>query len=230
MAATRPRSAEPARAEPAERAGRAKRLPAAERRAALLETAAQLLDAGGADALRMDALARAAGVSRPVVYEHFGDRDGLVAALIREHGTRLHGQVADAVAGADTFEDELRAAVRAYLAGVREQGAALRGLLRSSGAAPEVEEVRAAIWEAATTRWARRYRDEVDIGAADAEALASFHLHGLWSLADRWLAGTLSARRVEQIHLAIVTGSLHEVARSVPRARRRVSERRPRGG
>ncbi len=161
----------------------------------------------------MDALARAAGVTRPVVYEHFGDREGLIVALIEEHGARLQARVSAAIAGNQTFEEELRAAVRAYLAGVREQGAALRGLLRSGGPSPAVEEVRAAIWDRGTKRWAARYRQEVDLVPADAEALASFHLHGLWSLSDRWLAGKLSARRVEELHLAVVDGSLREVAR-----------------
>ncbi len=195
------------------RPARAKRLPAAERRAALLDAAAELLETGGSDALRMDALARAAGVSRPVVYEHFGDRDGLLATLIEDYGTRLQARIAAAVAEEDGLEAELRAAVRGYLAGVGEQGAALRGLLRSTGPSPAVEQVRSDIWERGTKRWAARYRRDFVIGQAEAEALAAFHLHGLWSLSDRWLAGKLSARRVEELHLAIVMGSLAEVAR-----------------
>ena len=55
---------------------RALRTDPRERRRQLLDTAEQLLAAGGSDALRMDAVARAAGVTRPVVYEHFGDQIG----------------------------------------------------------------------------------------------------------------------------------------------------------
>ena len=41
-----------------------------------------LVAAGGFDALTIDGVARAAKVSRPVVYDLFGDLDGLVTALI----------------------------------------------------------------------------------------------------------------------------------------------------
>jgi AcrR family transcriptional regulator len=203
---------------------RAARLAPAERRAQLLDVASQLLEAGGSDALRMDAVARSAGVTRPVVYEHFGDREGLIVALIEKHGARLDAgpaQEGEAAlpprraatgAGSTSLEDEVAAGVRWYLAQVRTQGAALRGLLRSAGMSPRVEQARSAIWIAATERWATRYREEVDIDPVEARALAAFHLHGLWALADQHLAGTLSARHVERLHLAIVRSSLKAVA------------------
>ncbi len=188
-------------------------MPAAQRRQSLLDTATELLEQGGSDALRMDALAKAAGVTRPVVYEHFGDREGLIIALIQRHGARLRQQISEALAEATSFEDELARSVRAYLAEVREHGAALRALLRSVGVSPEIERTRAGIWTGGNRRWAARYREEFKLTAKDAEAMASFHLHGLWSLADQWLAGKLSARRVEQLHVATVLGSLREVSR-----------------
>lgn len=197
----------------APRSPRAPRLAPPERRRLLLAAATGLLEAGGSDALRMDALARAAGVTRPVVYEHFGDREGLIVALIQEHGAAMQARVGAAVAEADGFEAQIVAGVRAYLASVKGQGAAIRGLVRSAGISPKVEAARAAIWDQGTARWGARYRQEFVLNRADAEALAAFHLHGLWSLSDRWLAGQLSARRVEQLHLAVVRSSLAEVSR-----------------
>lgn len=202
--------------EPAEpgRRPRAPRMAPAERRQQLLGVATDLLEEGGPDALRMDALARAAGVSRPVVYEQFGDRDGLIVALVHEHAVRLQAAASASRAGdqpAD-LEAELAAMVRAYLVRVREQGAALRSLLRSSGPSPRVDQARALIWQVAIDRWASRYQEEVPLRRADAEALAGYHLQGLWSLAERHLAGQLSARRVEQLHVATVLASLHALA------------------
>lgn len=208
-----PRTTATKRAEPPRRP-RAPRMAPAERRQQLLGVATELLEEGGPDALRMDALARAAGVSRPVVYEQFGDRDGLIVALVHEYAVRLQAAATESRDSDQPgdLEAELTAMVRAYLARVREQGAALRSLLRSSGPSPRVDQARALIWQVAIDRWATRYRDEVALRRADAEALAGYHLQGLWSLAERHLAGQLSARRVEELHVATVLASLHAVA------------------
>jgi len=55
---------------------------AQDRRRQLLDVARDLLNADGFDALTVEAVARKAGVTRPVVYDLFGDLDGLVTALI----------------------------------------------------------------------------------------------------------------------------------------------------
>jgi len=57
------------------------RLPKQARREQLLDTALALVRAEGADGLSLPTLAEAAGVSRPIVYDHFGTRPGLLLAL-----------------------------------------------------------------------------------------------------------------------------------------------------
>ena len=112
---------------------RATRTPPAQRRELLLDAAEQLLAEGGSDALRMDALARAGGVTRPVVYDHFGDRDGLVIALLQRHAELVSTHVAAAVVPGAPFDDQLRAATRAYLDIARRRGAAIRSEERRVG-------------------------------------------------------------------------------------------------
>lgn len=51
-----------------------------EAHAAILAATAELLDAGGVDAVTVDAVARRAGVARTTVYRHFGGLDGLIVA------------------------------------------------------------------------------------------------------------------------------------------------------
>ncbi|WP_280425861.1 TetR/AcrR family transcriptional regulator [Nocardia carnea] len=53
------------------------------RREQLLDAALAIVRADGADGLTLPTLAEAAGVSRPVVYDHFGTRPGLLLALYR---------------------------------------------------------------------------------------------------------------------------------------------------
>ncbi|QWP77371.1 TetR/AcrR family transcriptional regulator [Lysobacter sp. K5869] len=61
----------------------AKRMAKAERREQLLETAMAIVREQGTDALTLGYLAERAGVSKPIAYEHFGTRSGLLIALYK---------------------------------------------------------------------------------------------------------------------------------------------------
>ncbi|MBM3095238.1 TetR family transcriptional regulator [Ensifer sp. T173] len=73
-----------------------------ERRAQLIETSKEILRECGADALTLGNLAERAGVSKPIAYEHFGTREGLLIALSREieerHTDKLKKALLDAPA------------------------------------------------------------------------------------------------------------------------------------
>ncbi|RKR06708.1 TetR family transcriptional regulator [Kushneria sinocarnis] len=60
-----------------------RRLSAAERRRQLLDTALEIVREEGADRLTLGHLAARAGVSKPVAYDHFGTRSGLLIELYR---------------------------------------------------------------------------------------------------------------------------------------------------
>lgn len=191
---------------------RAPRLAHADRRQVLLDVALALLEDGGSEAVRMDALARAAGVSRPVVYEHFANREALLIALIEEHGRHLGLDFPRAGGSPHDFEAELRASVRAYLDQVRRRGVALRALQNAVGFSAAIERTRERLWSAGIDRWAERYCVYCGIDRADARALAEFHLQGLWALAGRCANGEITAQRVEDLHVAVVIGSLQQLA------------------
>jgi AcrR family transcriptional regulator len=59
------------------------RVPRAVRRGQLLELAETLFMEKGYQGFSIDELCRAAGVSRPIVYEHFGSKDGIYIACLR---------------------------------------------------------------------------------------------------------------------------------------------------
>ncbi|MEV6065425.1 helix-turn-helix domain-containing protein [Nocardia sp. NPDC052001] len=69
--------------EPAERAD------AARNRKLLLEAAVELVRRDGADALTMDAVAKQAGVGKGTVFRRFGNRAGLMYALLDESDRNL---------------------------------------------------------------------------------------------------------------------------------------------
>jgi AcrR family transcriptional regulator len=64
---------------------RPERRDAADNRQRILRAATELLAAHGSAGLTMDAVAAAAGVGKGTVFRRFGDRSGLVQALLHDH-------------------------------------------------------------------------------------------------------------------------------------------------
>jgi AcrR family transcriptional regulator len=183
-----------------------------ERRRQLLDAAERMLIDGGSDALRMDAVARAGGVSRPVVYEHFGDRDGLVVALLDRHAERTSAAVAAAVSPGQPFSNELRAATHAYLLAARTGGPAMRALVSAERLSPTIEAARRRYWGAAATHWAQRYRHHRPLPEVDAFALATAHLAALASLAGLCIEGRLDVVHATDLHVRSTLAALDAVA------------------
>lgn len=55
------------------------------KRAAVLDAALSLFSGQGFDGASMDQIAQAAGVSKLTVYSHFGDKEGLLSAVVRAY-------------------------------------------------------------------------------------------------------------------------------------------------
>lgn len=84
-------------------------------RTKILDFAVAAIDAGGEAAVRVHDIAAQAGISVPVIYHYFGNRNGLVIAAQAERFTRQSradvNAIGRAVAKCST-RDELRAALR----------------------------------------------------------------------------------------------------------------------
>jgi AcrR family transcriptional regulator len=74
-----------------------RKLTKAERRKQLLETAHEIVRAEGTDALTLGYLAERAGVTKPIAYEHFETRAGLLTALYQEIDDRSVASLMDAL-------------------------------------------------------------------------------------------------------------------------------------
>lgn len=64
----------------------------------------------------MDTIAAEAGITKPILYRHFRDRDGLVAALADRYATELRGVLSGALAAGDDARTLFVGTVDAYLA------------------------------------------------------------------------------------------------------------------
>jgi AcrR family transcriptional regulator len=91
------------------------RVPRAVRERQIIELAEDLFSERGYQGASMDALARRAGVTKPVVYELFGSKDGLFRACLERSAERLATVVAEAVRAEEDPEKKVRAGGLAFL-------------------------------------------------------------------------------------------------------------------
>jgi AcrR family transcriptional regulator len=108
------------------------------RREQLLDAAKALVNEAGFHAVSIEAVARRAGITRPVVYRHFEDLGALLEALVERETVRALGQLQEFVPrelGGDPRED-LVASLRGYLRAVASDPVTWRLMLVPPEGAP----------------------------------------------------------------------------------------------
>lgn len=96
------------------------RLPAPARREQILDVSVQVFAQRGFHATSMNDVAEAAGVTKPVLYQHFDSKQDLYLALLDEAGTRLRTAVRKAVADATSGKQQTELGFKAYFRWVAE--------------------------------------------------------------------------------------------------------------
>jgi AcrR family transcriptional regulator len=110
-----------------------KRLTAEERRAAIRDSALEVFARRGYHAASIDDIARDAGVSKALIYEHFASKQELYAELLEHHAGELFERLAAAIAEAGPGGAErLRVGVDAFYAFVEEHRVAWRMIFREA--------------------------------------------------------------------------------------------------
>jgi AcrR family transcriptional regulator len=85
-------------------------------RDALVAAAADLMDAGGLEAVTLREVGRRAGVSHNAPYKHFADKEALLAAVAARELDRRRAVMLDVLAATESPEAVLRAAMHGYVA------------------------------------------------------------------------------------------------------------------
>ncbi|MHB1533734.1 MAG: TetR/AcrR family transcriptional regulator [Acidimicrobiales bacterium] len=119
------------------------RLPAAQRRTQLLEVALELFGARGFHLTAMDDIAEVAGVTKPVLYQHFASKQQLYRELIERVGGDLVEALAAAASAEASPSARVQAGFRAYFTFVCERTSAFELLF--GGGAQRTEEFAEAI-------------------------------------------------------------------------------------
>lgn len=114
-----------------------------ERLRQLLAQAWRLVREEGTEALSLGRLAEQAGVTKPVVYDHFGTRAGLLAALYRDFDAR-QGALMDAALAASgpTLEEKAEVIARSYVDCVITQGREIPGVISALAGSPELARIK----------------------------------------------------------------------------------------
>jgi AcrR family transcriptional regulator len=119
------------------------RVPRAVRERQLLEVAMELFAARGYQGTSIEDIARAGGVSRPIIYDHFGSKDELYLACVRKARAELESAFTEAVGASDDPGEQLWGGINAYFEFI-ERDASAWDVLFGPGTAvagPPAEEV-----------------------------------------------------------------------------------------
>jgi AcrR family transcriptional regulator len=178
------------------------RLPRTARRAQLLGAAQEVFVAQGYHSAAMDEIAERAGVSKPVLYQHFPGKLELYVALLDQHAAALVEAVRTALAATTDNKQRVAASIEAYFTFVDEEGGAFRLVFESD--LTNEEAVRQRV-ERVTVDCADAIgaviREDTGLSRAEAHLLA-VGLTGMAQVAARyWLGTDGSIPRAAAAHL-----------------------------
>jgi len=134
------------------------------RREQLLAAADRVVQREGS-AASMNVIAAEAGITKPILYRHFGDKGGLYRALAERYIDTLLARLRAALLTRGGLRARTHATVDAYLAAVEEQPQVYRFLVQR--AAVEEPDVRGQV-----VGFVRRFGDELAMGIASEPELA----------------------------------------------------------
>jgi AcrR family transcriptional regulator len=131
------------------------RLDPSVRRTSILDAAERVFAGRNPSEVTFEEIAEAAGVSRGLVYNYFGDKSGLIAALYLRTFERLDDAMVASLEGHEhDGEASLRAVVGAYLGFARENQAAWRLIAAAEATAhPAVRAARAERFRRMAAAW-----------------------------------------------------------------------------
>jgi AcrR family transcriptional regulator len=109
-----------------------------QRRRELLEAADRVVLRDGPGA-SMNAIAAEAGITKPILYRHFGDKGGLYAALAQRHTDALLDSLRAALDAPAARRERVEATLDTYLAAIEARPQVYRFLMHPAEGGPQAE-------------------------------------------------------------------------------------------
>jgi len=153
-----------------------RRMRAAERRAQLLEVARKVFGRHGFHTVTMDTVAKEAGVTKPILYDHFPSKRDLYLALLEADLANLRERLHDALDRSAGNRERIRGSFQAYFDFVDEHAEGFR-LLMQEATGPErqfremVGQLRSEIMGRVTEIIVRESKGSIDRSEAEIVAL-----------------------------------------------------------
>ncbi len=171
---------------------------APERRDQLLEVARRMFGNQGFHSVSMDSVAKEAGVTKPILYDHFPSKRDLYLALLDATLEELHENVRATLVAPTGNRERIRASFQAYFDFVDNQAEGFRLLMQETVGAEDVfrervEEVRAEILAEVADLIARESQGL--LGREDAETVALALVGMVETVAQRGSEGPPEQRR-----------------------------------
>lgn len=187
----------------------ARRLPKEARRQQLLTTALLIIRDEGADRLTLGNLAIRAGVSKPVVYEHFGTRSGLLIELYRWIDTeRVSAFQAAMAAETRGREETIRLLATTYIHCATD----ITDDFHTVGAALAGSEEKAAVFQELLNNVIMMFvavlKPFDTLPAGELEKRCIGFVGAGEALSSALVRGTLDARDAEAVFAALISGGM----------------------
>lgn len=165
------------------------RMTSGERRTQLLRVAKQVFAELGYEAASIEEIAARAAVSKPVVYDHFGGKEGLYAVVVDRETTRLLQMITSRIGPELGAEEQVYGAAMAFLDYIEAEPDGFRVLTRDSPTAFGGGSLAGLLADVATkaeqilSRFIARTGRDVDAAALYAHALVGMvvHVGGWWA-------------------------------------------------
>jgi TetR/AcrR family transcriptional regulator, fatty acid biosynthesis regulator len=192
-------------------APRPARLSRNERREHLLDVAAGLILDKGIEAVTMEGVAAAAGVSKGLGYAYFDNSSTLLRALLEREVGKLNERIVAAYRTADDFESRLRATIHAWFDHVEENGVLMGRLLEATrNDGPHVE-ARNAYNRFNEKWWADLAERELGVPNARGQIATAIILSGLQGVVRRWTECRDSREELEEVFMRLAMGGLRNL-------------------
>jgi AcrR family transcriptional regulator len=199
-------------------APRPARLSAKERREHFLDVTAQLVLEKGTEAVTMEAVAAAAGVSKGLGYAYFSNRNELLLTLLNRELGELQRRSAEEVRAATDFEGRVRASIRAWFDVMSQRGALIGTLMQAESIQGPLAERRKRYNAELQDFYGALGTKEFGIPKAKAKVAAAILLSGMTGMVDRWRAGD-PRELLEETYVEIVMGALRSMGSGATRSR-----------
>lgn len=190
------------------------------RRELLLDAADRVVQRDGPD-VSMAAIAAEAGITKPILYRHFGDKSGLYAALAERHTASLLQVLTDALSAGGSTRERVERTIDAYLASIEAEPEVYRFLVHSAEATDAQGQVQTFL-RRLSELLAQGIASELGlpVGSTRAELWARAIVGMVQSAGDGWLlAGTPDRAVVVQELTDLLWGAYPEAARRTGPAR-----------